>query len=527
MSGDVVKPAPGPGVSGDSAPHGLLGRAGRGSVLNLAGAAVSASAAFALTILLTRALSRSDAGVFFSATALFLLVTSLGQLGTSTGLVYFLSRGKAQGAVNRSPAVMRTAMRPVLVVAFVMGGLLLLFAHPVAEVMGPGHVDDFTSYLRALALFIPLAALANVSLSGTRGLGTMRPNAMLDQMGRPLLQLVLVALVVALSADQLVVWAWGIAYLPLGILAWLAFRRICRRQPVPAGETPPPPTLATFWRFTAPRAVSSVAQVAMQRLDIILVGALAGLAQAAVYAAATRFLALGQLAGGAISQAVQPHLGAALVKEDRTEVGELYKISTGWLVALTWPLYLVFIVFAPTILSVFGGGYAEGSNVLILLSLSMLIATGCGMVDMVLLMAGRTSWNLYNVLAAFAVNLSLDLVLIPRQGILGAAIGWAAAILVANLLPLVEVTMSVRVHPFGPASVTAMVLGIGCFVVIPGGARLLGGAGWGVALLSLGIGGLCYLVGLWRFRGRLRLAALTSFRRPSATPSLRTTTTSD
>ena len=60
------------------------------------------------------------------------------------------------------------------------------------------------------------------------------------------------------------------------------------------------------------------------------------------------------------------------------------------------------------------------------LAAAMLVATGCGMVDMVLTMAGRTSWNLGNVLLALGVNVGLDLLLIPEHGVLGAAIGLAA-----------------------------------------------------------------------------------------------------
>ena len=74
----------------------------------------------------------------------------------------------------------------------------------------------------------------------------------------------------------------------------------------PDVATAPGPGVAEFWKFSAPRAIASVAQVAMQRLDIVLVAAMAGVGQAAIYAAASRFLQLGQLGGGAISQAVQP-----------------------------------------------------------------------------------------------------------------------------------------------------------------------------------------------------------------------------
>ena len=500
-------------VPGNESSGERLGSVARGSVLNLAGAAISASSGFALTVILTHALSRPAAGVFFSATALFLLATSLGQLGTSTGLVYFLSRARAQGNGYLAADFMHVALKPVIAVAFLMGAVVFGFARPIADVMGPGHAAEFVDYLRVLACFLPFAALANLSLSGTRGLGTMRPTALLDQVGRTLLQLALVGVAVVVSRHELVVWAWSAPYFGLAAAGWFAWRRRTKDRVRPSDVHRDPRLGRQFWSFTGPRAVSSVAQVAMQRLDIILVGAIAGVSEAAVYAAASRFLALGQLAGGAISQAVQPHLGTALTHEDRAEVRNLYVTSTGWLIALTWPLYLSFIVFAPSILHIFGGGYATGSDALIVLSCSMLVATGCGMVDMVLLMAGRSSWNLYNVLAAFITNLALDLWLIRPLGILGAAIGWAVAILIANLLPLAEVAFSTRVHPFGRPTIIAMVTSVVCFMGVPGAVVLLLGSGTSALLVGLPIGAICYAGCLWKFRNALNLLALTRLRR--------------
>ena len=53
---------------------------------------------------------------------------------------------------------------------------------------------------------------------------------------------------------------------------------------------------ATSGGSPAPRALASVAQLALQRVDVLLVAALAGLAPAAVYAVAGRFVVLGQFA---------------------------------------------------------------------------------------------------------------------------------------------------------------------------------------------------------------------------------------
>ena len=86
-------------------------------------------------------------------------------------------------------------------------------------------------------------------------------------------------------------------------------------------------------------------------------------------------------------------------------------------------------------MGVFGDGYDVASDVVLILSLTMLLATACGPVDSVLLMAGRSWLSLRNSTVALAVNVGLNVVLIPLDGIRGAAIAWSVAIVVRNLLP--------------------------------------------------------------------------------------------
>jgi O-antigen/teichoic acid export membrane protein len=267
-----------------------------------------------------------------------------------------------------------------------------------------------------------------------------------------------------------------------------------------------------FWAFTGPRALASVTQLAMQRLDIILVGALSGLKDAAVYAAVTRFLVLGGMVSGAVSTAVQPRLGEALGRSDRESARDLYATSTAWLLMLSWPIYLMLIVFAPVVVRVFGEEYTSGADALVIICVSMLVATGCGTVDMVLNMAGKTTWNLYNVILAFAVNLSLDILLIPHLGLVGAAIGWAAAIVTANLVPLAQIHFVLHLHPFGSATRAAMTISLVGFAVVPAAVSLVIPSGF-VALVISGLVGSCiYVVLLVVSRERLRLTELLTVR---------------
>ena len=474
-----------------SAPAPMRGVA-RGGAVNLAGAAVAGLAGFGVTWLVARALGTREAGGFFAATAAFTLAGTVAKLGTPTGLVYFLARlrsGGASGAALRR--CLRVGLVPVLV-ASVPAGLVLWYATS-------GALHGY----RALAVLLPVAVLADTLLAATRGWQAMRPTVLLDRLLRPGLQLAgLGALMLAgVTAPAGYALGWALPYVPTALLAAYALRRLLPGRDNHWGSV----DAQGFWRFTAPRAVASVAQLALQRADVLLLASLAGLRAAAVYAVAGRFMALGQLANQAILLSVQPRLAELLGARDRAGANALYQTATGWLVLTAWPLYLGTAVFASVYLGLFGPAYRGAVPVVMVLALTMLAATGCGMVDTVLAMAGRTSWNLVNVLTALAVNLAVDLTLIPHLGALGAAIGLAAAVLTNNLVPLSQVAFVLGLHPFGRATFLASGLATGCLGAAPLVVRTIAGASPSSALVAAALGGTAYLFVIARARRALRL----------------------
>jgi O-antigen/teichoic acid export membrane protein len=276
-------------------------------------------------------------------------------------------------------------------------------------------------------------------------------------------------------------------------------------------------TAREFWLFTGPRVISSVAQLVLQRFDIVLVSVLIGPVQAAVYTAATRFLVVGQFATGAIANAAQPRLAELLAHDDRAAAKAIYQSATAWTIAMVWPVYLLCALFADAVLMVFGHGYSAGRTVIVVLACAMLFATASGMVDVVLNMAGRTSWTMANTLLAMVTMLGLDLLLIPRLGILGAAIGWASALVIQNVLPLTQLFVVLRLHPFSSAAVAAAALSVACFAVIPGLARLLWPGSVSAAAAAVACGTLAFGAGCFRWRRLLGLPGLQALRLRGAT----------
>lgn len=442
-----------------------VGGTARGGAINILGAVATAVLTFGVTLAITRGLPREFAGVFFTATSAFLVVVGVAQLGTNTGLVYFIARTRALGRPALVPAYMRAAAIPVLVWSTVLVVLLWLSAPAIAGLINPDQTAVATTSMRLLAPFLWAAALENLAASATRGLGKMKPAALTTLVLRPVAQVLFVIVAVWSVGVEGAVIGWGLGYVVSAPVAMWWSRRLLRSGIAGSAVAP---VGREFWRFTAPRALMTVAQIGMQRFDIVLVGALAGAAPAATYAAATRFVVAGQMGTQAVSLAAQPRFSEHLAGGDTEGARELFRTSTAWLVLMTWPLYLVLAVHAELMMSIFGEGYTDGDVIIVILALALMFATALGMVDVVLMMSGRSMWTLINSLVGLGLQIGIDIWLVPDYGVLGAAIGWAAAITVRNVVALLQVWMVLKIHPFGAATLMSC-----CLALIAAGLPLV------------------------------------------------------
>jgi O-antigen/teichoic acid export membrane protein len=539
--------------------HGRLAGVARGGAANLAGAIVAAATTLAVTVLVTRHYSQPVAGAFFTAVSLFLIVEAVASLGAYVGAINFIARLRRLGHDDQIPTIFRAAIIPVVIVSVLAAATMFLLAEPLAHILLRGHLGHseatpgmVADALRALALALPCAALADTLLGMTRGYRDMRPTVVVDKLGRSSGQLIAVLIAVSAGSAALLAPLWAVPYVFSAAAGWYCLRRIWRtqeshtvRQPAASGrpdraENPAfradsgarsagvgvgSATFGGFWRFTTPRALATLVQIMLQRIDIVLVAIMRGPAEAAIYTAATRFLVAGQFGNTAIIMAAQPRFAELFAVGDRRGARQVYRVTTAWLIMMAWPLYLLAVIYGPEVLSLFGHSYQAGHMVVIILGLTMLLWAACGQVDTVLVTAGRSGWSLANGLMALIVNVGLDVLLIPRYGITGAAIGWSAAIVVSNLTPLAQLAFRYRLHPFGRGALIAAGLAALSFAVIPLAARALLGPGPVVSISAVSAGCCVQVVGLWWFRDSLRLAAMPGLarlrRKPSAlSPSL-------
>jgi O-antigen/teichoic acid export membrane protein len=518
----------------------------RGSAVNAIAMALGAVLGFGLTVLVSRWLQPKNAGALFELIAMFTILSNTLELGADTGLTRWISRARAIGGLGRVRQVLAVALVPVLVIGcaaavamwFAAPGLASIFLHSMPAGVA---VRD----IRIVAPLVPIGALSNCVLAGPRGYDRMWPYLAIEGVGKPLARLVLVLVALILGwglQGALVAWCIPIA---VGLVAaWLILMRLVRSEPDrghrggrshlmrPAGSLLPPrrPDLAPaarsqpgrhqaatgdlpkrqrlgmeFWSFAGPRGFAGAFQIVVIWLDILLVGALVSRYAAGVYSAVSKLALVGTYALAAQRLAIGPQLSALLARKKMDRAANLFHSATVLLMVATWPLYLFLAIFPGVVLGIFGPRYTSGSVALTILSLAMLVNLGTGNVTVVLLMGGKSSYNAYNALASLSVNVALNLILLPRMGISGAAIAWAASIVVDNTAAAIEVHYQLGLSTIGPGYWFVVMASVGCFGVAGLSARLIIGQTL-VALLASGAVGLAaYAFLIYRARARLQI----------------------
>ena len=492
----------------------------RGSVATLAGAVLSTVSGFGLVLVVTRSVAPDTAGRFFAATAVFLVALAAAGLGTDTGLARFVLRDDRPDAVR---ALVRTAAVPVLATACLLALALSLWWPET----------------RALAWGLPLAATTDLCLAAVRAHARFRATVVVDRIVRPAVQIlfVAVAIVAGLPGAGLAA-AWAAAYVVSALLAVRALRHQVGRS---ARRARPPSGTAVvgrreYWRFTGPRAVARIAQVGVQRLDIVLVAWLLSPTDAALYTVATRFVVFGQLANQAVSSVVQPRFTLILAGGDDHDTGDtsdtrdtgdtrddgaptlvdrVFGVSTCWSVLLAWPVYLAVAAAPAAYLGWFGASYTRGEAVVVAVVMAggMLVAVASGPVDTLLLMTGRSGLSLANTLLALAIDVGLCLVLVPRLGIAGAAVAWVVAVVTRCVLAVVQLRAEIGLRLPVADLLLAGALPVGCVgapVALLGLTTALSPLGWLIATVVAGAG---YAAVVWRLRARLAVDVfVTGFR---------------
>lgn len=428
--------------------EGRLSSLFRGSALVMATQIAGIGLAYAMQVAVARWAGAFEFGLFAYAWTwmnLIFLVAAFGLNESALRLIPLYSShaqwGKLRGLVIRGPAVV---FGLATLAGLAGAGALLILGDRVGEPYRLPLLLTFT----ASPLFGLLAFFQGIG----RALGGVMTAFLPRYIGMPAIVLTAVGAIVlsggvpdATRLIEITIGAGALLVLVQGVL-------LLRDLPAEAkGISSVAPT-AEWMRLSLPLLFIAVCFGLLTHCDLLLVGALLSAEEVALYQAASRTAALVSFPLFALNALVAPMI-ARLHAEGR--IAELQRSVSLATQMVFWPSLigaLLAVAGGRYILGIFGPAFTAAHLALGILIVGHLVNVAVGPVSYLMTMTGNQHRCAGIWAATVVLQVALDLILIPRWGIEGAAIGTACAttFLGLALTILVKRRLDISAHAFVP-----------------------------------------------------------------------------
>jgi O-antigen/teichoic acid export membrane protein len=291
--------------------------------------------------------------------------------------------------------------------------------------------------------------------------------------------------------------SWAVALVIAGA-GWLRQQRKLRGDVT--GEAIPEEHTGALWRFGALRAPGTLFSQLIFWTDLFVFSMLVGRGGGGDVGVYSGVLRAGQslfLFLTSVSLTFSPFVADLHHRGERDRLDALYKQVTRWSLAATIPVLLALAILPEQVLRIFGKDFASGATSLRILIVGMIVPVMVGTVGFILIMAGRTGWDLLVYLGGFAIDVSLALLLARPEvlGIRGAAIAQAATLTFSAVARLLLVRRFLGIWPFDTGYLRLVVPTLAGAAVMWGAHLVLPEAKWLVNLLaSSALGAVAYAV---------------------------------
>jgi O-antigen/teichoic acid export membrane protein len=467
----------------------VLGVASQGG-LNSIGAIFNQALRVGITFMLVRLLGPAGAGLYYQSIA-FLAFLSLVASG---GFKLTLTRYVAVHRADRDDGALRGTVRLGLGTSTLTATTIGLGLYFLAPWLAQTVFDDprLVTLLRFVAVGLPATAYTDAALSATQGFKTMKPYAFINLFFEPTCYLVLTAVFLAFGWGlQGVMSALLVTNFTSAGLASIALRRLMGRPTVPSRYE-----AREIFTFSAFSWFSNLAGNGLLWADTILLSFYGSATDVGIYQVATRLTLLATVFINPVTASFSPRIADLWRRERYAVLADTYKLVTSWVFRLSLPSFVVLLVFPRELLSIFGRDFGAGVTVTVIMTLAWLLNSLSGPCGYMLTMSGRSKNQMVNNIAALVANVGLNVWLIPRYGIVGAAIAWGGSVVLVTLARVVQVWAFSKMLPLSFDLLKGVWAGLAAATA---GFAIRGVVGGGLLSLAAGVVtiGAVYIAGLW------------------------------
>lgn len=365
------------------------------------------AAIVAITVLVTRVTGARGRGVYTLVYALANLASMITALGISWAGIYYIGKRLFPLADVAST---------LLTVSLAAGGVAVAGLAAAFFLFRSSYFHD-VSLTQAVIMLVLAAIIQLMTTSSSIVLGMNRPlhfaGLSLLQFGVALVLQGILALVGSLTATS------ALVALSIGAASSAVVGLVLVGREVPLRLGLDSKILRSFFNFGIRGYIANLMQFMNYRLDALIVNGLLGLVSLGFYSIATAMAEALWYGANALALVLFPHVSSL----ERKEADRITPVVCRNAIFMTLVgALLMFVVSRQLILVVFGSGMTPALHPLWLLLPGIVTLTAAKVISSYLSGIGKPTYSTYVGAGTVILTVILDLLLIPRFGINGAAV---------------------------------------------------------------------------------------------------------
>ncbi len=425
-----------------------LKKIARGTGIAIAGMALGVVFAFLTRLIIARYGLQANYGTFSLALVVLQSAAIISGLGLSRGAIRYIAYFRSGGDKAKVRMAMSASLRFSMLASIIVGLVVFLTADAIA--LNIFNAPDLIPALKIFAIGIPFSTLTSVLVAFFRGFGRIVPWVLFQSI--ILNSIALIIMIIILTAGLPFVTVFY-AYLTAVILTSITLALYtAKKLPEPIALTSnkeDPPITRELLLFSLPLLGSTLIGMLIMHIDTLMIGYFKTMDMVGLYNAAYPMASFISIPLIALNLMYTPVATGLYAQNKISEIRRNYAVLTKWLVSITLPIFLVMALFPEaSIHLLFGQEYIAAATALRILAIGFIINNLLGPNGETLLALGRTNFILWGTIAAATLNITLNILLIPPLGMVGAAIASAATLASVNIIRLLMIYSLIKAQPF-------------------------------------------------------------------------------
>lgn len=399
---------------------------------------------FVLAFMLARLLGAEQYGLYSLALTTGAILGSVATFGLDSALVRYVailnSRRDERGLWGALQ--IGVGFSTVLSSLFTVG--LYALAYPIATQVF--HEPQLTPLLQATSMMVPFLTLSDVLAGATRGFKKMQYSVIAQDFAQLLVRLILTGAFAIIGLSPLTaIVIFTIADVVSSVfLVYFLNKEFRLRRPLRDARR----DTREIVGFSLPLWISGLLSTFRNNIETMLLGALNTVTGVGIFTVAGNINLVGHMLFNAISLSSKPIIAELHGNGEIGQMNRLYRTTSRWAFTIYLPAFIITVLFPVPLLSIFGESFVDGAGALRVLAVAELVNVLTGNAGTVIDMTGYTKLKLANSIIQIILSMGVNVLLIPRWGLMGAAVGSLLGVSMVNMLRMAEVRYLFHTWPY-------------------------------------------------------------------------------